>query len=126
MIRVNLLKVKRRKAIEIPFGWIAVAAVAVIAFGGLVLVNLQRQGDIDSKQQELDGLNKKVSGLKQQESIKKAKEKELGTIRDNKAEYEKLLAAKTGGWTPTLLLWEDVLKEAKTVWFRDMRIDSDG
>lgn len=126
MIRVNLLKVKRRKAIEIPFGWIAVGAVAVVAFGSLVLLNFERQRQIADKQQELDAVSKKVAGLKQQESIKKAKEKELSSIKDNKSEYEKLLSAKAGGWTPTLILWEDVLKEAKTVWFRDMRIDSDG
>ncbi len=126
MIRVNLLKVKRRRAIEIPFGWIAVAAVAVVAFGSLLLLNIQRQGQLEEQQAELDKLSKKVTGLKQQESIKKAKEKELGSLKDNKGEYEKLLSAKAGGWTPTLLLWEDVLKEAKTVWFRDMRIDADG
>ncbi|MBI4870347.1 MAG: hypothetical protein HY814_02140 [Candidatus Riflebacteria bacterium] len=126
MIRVNLLKVKRRKAIEIPFGWIAVVAVAIVAFGSLLLVNMTRQAQLEDKQKELDKFAKQAASLKQQESIKKAKEKELGGVKDNKIEYEKLLAAKTGGWTPTLLLWEDVLKEAKTVWFRDMRIDSDG
>ncbi|MBI4870162.1 MAG: hypothetical protein HY814_01180, partial [Candidatus Riflebacteria bacterium] len=47
MIRVNLLKVKRRKAIEIPFGWIAVVAVAIVAFLGLLLVNMQRQATLE-------------------------------------------------------------------------------
>ncbi len=126
MIRVNLLKVKRRKAIEIPFGWIAVVAVAVVAFGSLLLVNVQKQKLLEEKEGELLTVTKKVAKLKQQQSIRKAKQKELSSVKDQKSQYERLLSAKAAGWTPTMLLWEDILREAKTIWYRDMRIDSDG
>lgn len=126
MIKVNLLQVKKRKSIQIPFGWIFVGAVAVMMCGLLFLVNQKKLAELEELDGELTKAKKKARRLRQLESTLKTKEKQLAKLRSEKNEYERLLARRSSGWTPTMLLWEDILAACDTVWFRDMRIDSDG
>lgn len=126
MIKINLLQVKKRKPISIPIGWILVACYAIAACGGLYVVNNTFIADIEEKQGELQKKKEEVKRNKQFTEQLENKRKELATFQSHKNEYERILNSATGGWTKTLLLIEEVLLDAKTVWIRDLRIEADG
>jgi len=127
MIKINLLQKKQSKKITIPFGWIFVVAYALVACGGLWVINNARVDDIVEKKQKLEDTRAEVKKYKQYSDQKQAKRKEKELLERNKSEYERILNQTAGGgWTPTLLLFEDVLTTAKTVWLRDLRIEGDG
>ena len=127
MVKINLLQKKKSKPINIPFGWIFVVAYAVVACGFLYVINDQRVKEIDEKKQQLEEKKAEVKKVKQYTEQKNAKKKELDTLVRNKNEYERILNQTAGGgWTATLLLFEEILLQAKTVWLRDLRIEGDG
>jgi len=127
MVKINLLPQKKSKPINIPFGWIFVVAYAIVACVGLYFVNNQREDDIEKKKAELEERKNEVKKVKMYTDQKNAKKKELDTLQRNKNEYERILNQTSGGgWTTTLLLFEEVLTEAKTIWLRDLRIEGDG
>jgi Tfp pilus assembly protein PilN len=127
MVKINLLPQKKAKPINIPFGWIFVVAYAIVACVGLYFVNSQREDDIEKKKAELEERKNEVKKVKMYTDQKNAKKKELDTLQRNKNEYERILNQTSGGgWTSTLLLFEEVLVEAKTIWLRDVRIEGDG
>jgi Tfp pilus assembly protein PilN len=127
MVKINLLPQKKSKPINIPFGWIFVVAYAIVACVGLYFVNGQREDDIEKKKAELEERKNEVKKVKMYTDQKNAKKKELDTLQRNKNEYERILNQTSGGgWTSTLLLFEEVLVEAKTIWLRDLRIEGDG
>jgi hypothetical protein len=127
MVKINLLQKKKSKPINIPFGWIFVAAYAVVACGGLYVINDARVRDIEEKKQELEAKKAEVKKVKQYTEQKNAKKKELELLMRNKLEYERILNQTSGGgWTTYMLLFEEILQSAKTIWLRDLRIEGDG
>ncbi|MBI4863687.1 MAG: hypothetical protein HY815_26020 [Candidatus Riflebacteria bacterium] len=127
MIKINLLQKKASTKITIPFGWIFVVAYALAACAGLYAVNGWRVDEVEQKRDELNKKKDEVKKVKQFTEQKQAKRKEFEGLQRNKSEYERILNQTSGGgWTPTLLLFEEVLTEAKTVWLRDLRIEGDG
>lgn len=126
MIKVNLIKSRKKTTITIPFGWIFVALFSIACFGGLYLYNEQCETEFREKEAELDQIKKRVNDLKRYERQKKQLLETKRTLVNERNRYENVLSASAGGWTPTFLLFEDLLQKAKTVWFKDLRIDSDG
>jgi len=127
MIKINLLQKKKAPTITIPFGWIFVVAYALVACAGLYLINNARVAEVEEKKQKLEETKAEVKKYKQYTEQKQAKRKEKELLERNKSEYERILNQTAGGgWTPTLLLFEEILSNAKTVWMRDLRIEGDG
>lgn len=126
MIKINLLQVKKRKALKIPFGWIIVVGYALAACGFLYLASEQKASEIATLEEELTKAQVEVKNFKRFSEQKALKRKEFEKLTREKGEYDRILASSGGGWTVTLLLFEDVLKASKTVWFRDLRIEGDG
>lgn len=127
MVKINLIQKKKSKTIAIPFGWIFVAAYAVVACAGLYLINDMRVKSIEELKDDLEKTKQEVKKVKQYTEQKNAKIKERDALVRNKSEYDRILnATSTGGWTATMLLFEEVLSTAKTIWLRDLRIEGDG
>lgn len=127
MVKINLIQKKKSKTIAIPFGWIFVAAYAVVACAGLYLINNKRVEDIEALKADLETAKAEVKKVKQYTEQKNAKIKERDALVRNKSEYDRILnQTATGGWTATLLLFEDILAASKTIWLRDLRIEGDG
>lgn len=127
MVKINLIQKKKAKTIAIPFGWIFVAAYAVVACAGLYLINDMRVKSIEELKEDLEKTKAEVKKVKQYTEQKNAKIKERDALVRNKSEYDRILnQTATGGWTATLLLFEEVLTAAKTIWLRDLRIEGDG
>lgn len=126
MIKVNLIKSKKTTTITIPFGWIFVALVAIGCFGGLYVANQYYQERLAGKKEELEAVKKSVRNLKRYDTQKKQHLETKRTLENEFNRYENVLSPAAGGWTPTLLLFEDLLRTAETVWLRDLRIDGDG
>ena len=126
MIRVNLLKTGPQRQITIPFGWIFVAAFAVLVCGFLFVVDQQHKQKIDEKNGELEKVQQTVLRLKKHWTVRKQLKEQHRSLERDFSRYTSLLGQKSSGWTPTLLLFEELLHRAKTVWFRDLRIDGDG
>ena len=127
MVKINLISKKKKTTIAIPFGWIFVAAYAVVACAGLYLINDMRVKSIEELKDELEKTKQEVKKVKQYTEQKNAKIKERDALVRNKSEYDRILnQSSTGGWTATMLLFEEVLSSAKTIWLRDLRIEGDG
>jgi hypothetical protein len=126
MIRVNLLKTGPQTQITIPFGWIFVAAFAVMVCGFLFVVDQQHKKKIEEKNDDLEKVQQNVLRLKKHWTVRKQLKEQHRSLERDYSRYTSLLGQKGSGWTPTLLLFEDLLQTAKTVWFRDLRIDGDG
>ncbi len=126
MIKVNLLKTKKAPTITIPIGWIFVALVAAGCAVGLYLFNEQLLTQIQERKDELERVQKTVRDLKKYDTQKKQQSETKRNIENELNRYESVLSANAGGWTQTLLLFEDLLRKSETVWFRDLRIDGDG
>jgi hypothetical protein len=127
MVKINLIQKKKTKTIAIPFGWIFVAAYAVVACAGLYLINNKRVEDIEALKVDLENAKAEVKKVKQYTEQKNAKIKERDALVRNKSEYDRILnQTATGGWTPTMLLFEEILTASKTIWLRDLRIEGDG
>src|SRR5437868_227379 len=116
MVKINLIQKKKSKTIAIPFGWIFVAAYAVVACAGLYLINDMRVKSVEELKEELEKTKAEVKKVKQYTEQKNAKIKERDALVRNKSEYDRILnQTATGGWTATLLLFEEVLTAAKTI-----------
>lgn len=126
MIKVNLIKAKKTTTITIPFGWIFVALVAIGCGGGLYAANQYFQEQLVAKKSELEEVKKSARSLKRHDTQKKQNQETKRTLEGEFNRYEKVLSPAAGGWTPTLLLFEELLRTAETVWLRDLRIDGDG
>ena len=126
MIRVNLLKTGPQRQITIPFGWIFVAAFAVMVCGFLFVVDQQHKAKIQEKNEDLKKIEHTVSRLKRHWTVRKQYKEQHRSLERDLSRYTSLLEQKSSGWTGTLLLFEEILQRAKTVWFRDLRIDGDG
>ncbi len=126
MIRVNLLKTGPQRQITIPFGWIFVAAFAVLVCLGLFLVDQQHKTRIDEKNEDLEKVQQTVLRLKKHWTVRKQLKEQHRSLERDFSRYTSLLGQKSAGWTPTLLLFEEILHRSQTVWFRDLRIDGDG
>jgi HJR/Mrr/RecB family endonuclease len=126
MIKVNLIKAKKTTTITIPFGWIFVALVAVGCAAGLYVANTYFQDQLVVKREELEEVKKNVRNLKRYDTQQKQHLETKRTLENEFNRYENVLSPTAGGWTPTLLLFEDLLKQSETVWLRDLRIDGDG
>lgn len=126
MIRVNLLKTKKTTQITIPFGWIIVALVGLGICGVLFVINQTYQMKIEEKMEEQEKYNQKAKALKKHHHTLKQLKEQLRSLESDASKYITLLGQKGTGWTPYLLLFEELLEASKTVWFRDLRIDGDG
>lgn len=126
MIKVNLLKTKKARTITIPFGWIFVALVALACAVALYMANDHFIKQLSGQEEELARVQKQVRSLKKYDTQKKQQMETKRTIENELNRYESVLSASAGGWTNTLLLFEELLRRAETVWFRDLRIDGDG
>jgi hypothetical protein len=126
MIKVNLLKTKKSKSITIPFGWIFVALIALGCAVGLYVANETFLQKIATKEQELEAIQRLVRDLKKYDTQKKQQIETERTVTNEYNRYEQVLSTKSGGWTGTLILFEELLRKAGTVWMRDLRIDGDG
>jgi Tfp pilus assembly protein PilN len=126
MIRVNLLKSGPQRQITIPFGWIFVAAFAVLVCAFLFVVDQQHKAKIEEKNADLEKVQQTVLRLKKHWTVRKQLKEQHRSLERDHSRYTSLLGQKGAGWTPTLLLFEELLQRAQTVWFRDLRIDGDG
>jgi hypothetical protein len=126
MIKVNLIKSKKTRTITIPFGWIFVALVAVGCGVGLYVGNEFFLEKLADKEAKLEQIQKNVRNLKRYDTQRKQHLETKRTLENEFHRYENVLSPTGGGWTGTLLLFEDLLKRAETVWLRDLRIDGDG
>jgi len=126
MIRVNLLKTGPQTQLTIPFGWIFVALFAALVCLGLFVVDQKRKAEREAKAADLKKVHDQAKGLKNHWNLRKTLKESKRSLERDHTRYEKLLSKQNTGWTPTLLLFEDLLKKARTVWFRDVRIDGDG
>jgi len=126
MIKVNLIKAKKTTTITIPFGWIFVALVAIGCGAGLYVANQYFQDQLAVKREELEQVKKSVRSLKRYDTQRKQHLETKRTLENEFNRYENVLSPTAGGWTPTLLLFEELLRQAETVWLRDLRIDGDG
>lgn len=126
MIRVNLQKTGPSRTLVIPFGWIFVALFAALVCLGLFVFDQKNKAKLLEEKERLDKVERDAVSLKNHWNLRKSlKEQSRGLERDH-TRYESLLSKQNAGWTPTLLLFEELLTKARTVWFRDVRIDGDG
>ena len=126
MIRVNLLKSGPQTQFTIPFGWIFVAFFAALVCFGLFLVDQKNKAVRKEESERLAKIEKDVRSLKNHWNLRKSLKEQSRALERDYTRYETLLSQQNAGWTPTLLLFESLLTKARTVWFRDVRIDGDG
>jgi hypothetical protein len=126
MIRVNLIKSNKPTTITIPFGWIFIVLVAIGCGVGLWGANQYYQEELAKRKAALEEVKKNVRSLKRFDTQRKQNLETKRTLENEFNRYERVLSPTNGGWTPTLLLFEDLLRKAETVWLRDLRIDGDG
>lgn len=126
MIRVNLLKTRQTKPITIPFGWIIVALVGLGICGVLFMLDQHYKRKTQELLDEKERVLREARSLKKHWHTLKQLKEQVRSLEADHAKYVQLLGQKDTGWTPTLLLFEELLKASETVWFRDLRIDGDG
>jgi hypothetical protein len=126
MIRVNLLKTGPQTQLTIPFGWIFVAFFAALVCLALFVLDQQNKAIRKEESERLAKIEKDVRALKNHWNLRKSLKEQVRSLERDYTRYEALLSKQNAGWTPTLLLFEDLLVKARTVWFRDVRIDGDG
>jgi hypothetical protein len=124
MIKVNLLSVKRRKPIQIPFAAIfliiGLIGIGVAFYFGTVMIE-----DMNvALKEDQDKLDKKVKAAKPKFTELEQVKGELSSIEAQIEQLKQLSGA-------TLLQWSEVFNHMttvvpeKTVWLTNLRIDSD-
>lgn len=124
MIKINLLTVKRRKPIQIPFA-------AIFFFVGLILIG----GGFYAGTMAIDGLNDELIAHRQELKDQIAQEQskldikdqlrqEKGKIEADISRLKQLSGATLLQWSQAFSNLTSVVPE-KTVWITNLRIDSD-
>jgi len=124
MIKINLITVKRRKPIQIPFAAIflvfALAGVLVVFYMGTIMVDGWNKDLEDKKKQLEDDVRKDKDKLEERDRLEQNK-------RNLEAQIEQLKQLSGAN----LLQWSEVFNSLttvvpeKTVWITNLRIDSD-
>ena len=124
MIKVNLLSVKRRKPIQIPFAAIfliiGLIGIGVAFYFGTIMIEEMNT----TLKEDQDKLDKKVKAAKPKFTELESVKGELSSIEAQIEQLKQLSGA-------TLLQWSEVFNHMttvvpeKTVWLTNLRIDSD-
>lgn len=124
MIKVNLLTVKRRKPIQIPFA----AIFLVIGVVGIVACFMAGTGMIENMNSEAlerkDELNREIQADRGKLDAKESRKKELDKINNDINTLEELTGSNLLQWSQVFSDLLAVVPE-KTVWITNLRIDSD-
>ncbi len=124
MIKVNLITVKRRKPIQIPFAAIflviALAGILAAFWAGTVWIETYNK-DLEEKKKELeDEVRKDKNKLEQRDRLEQDKRNLEAQIE----QLKQLSGANLLQWSEVFSSLSTVVPE-KTVWITNLRIDSD-
>jgi len=124
MIRVNLLTVKRRKPIQIPFAamFLFVGIVAIMA--GYYMAKLQLVGYCDEIKAECEELSAEVGRSQGFVNERDTLNRDLSSIENEIMKLKQLSGASLLQWSQTFSNFTHVVP-IKNVWITNLRIDTD-
>lgn len=124
MIRVNLLTVKRRKPIQIPFAamFLFVGIVAIMA--GYYMATLQLVGYCDDIKAECEELEAEVGRSQSFVNERESLNRQVSSIEDEIRKLKQLSGASLLQWSQTFSNFTGVVPK-KNVWITNLRIDTD-
>jgi len=124
MIRINLITIKRRKPIQIPFAAIflviAIAGVLVGFFFATQMMDTWND-DLKTKKQQLDD---EVKASAPKFSERDTLRQQLSTIESQIEQLKQLSGVNLLQWSEVFSVFSRVVPE-KTVWLTNLRVDSD-
>ncbi|MDD2999542.1 MAG: hypothetical protein EOM80_02355 [Erysipelotrichia bacterium] len=124
MIRINLLTVKRRKPIQIPFALIFLVLGFVGIGAGFYAGTLAIEGMNDSLIEKRKELKDDIAREQSKLDIKDSLRQEKGKVEADIAKLKQLSGATLLQWSQAFSNLTSVVPE-KTVWITNLRIDSD-
>lgn len=124
MIRVNLLTVKRRKPIQIPFAAIFLFAGILAIIGGYYMATLQLVGYCDDIKAECDSLEGEVARAQTFVTEREGLSRQVSSIEDEIRKLKQLSGASLLQWSQTFSNFTSVVPK-KNVWITNLRIDTD-
>ncbi len=124
MIKVNLITVKRRKPIQIPFAaiFLVIGLVAILAV--FFFAASQMESYNDDKKKERDDLDAEVKKSAPLFNERDSYRQQLSNLDAQIMQLKQLSGANLLQWSETFSVFTRVLPE-KTVWLTNLRIDSD-
>ena len=124
MIRINLLTVKRRKPIQIPFAaiffFLGLIGIGAGFYAGTLAIEGMNDDLTNTRQELKDEIAREQSKL----DIKDQLRQEKGKIESDITRLKQLSGATLLQWSQAFSNLTSVVPE-KTVWITNMRIDSD-
>lgn len=126
MIRINLLTVKRRKPIQIPFAAIfTVIGIVVIAVGTSVIAGMiPGFVNVDKYKADLEKIQKEISNAKKVEGEISKYKRDAREIEDRIRRLSQLSGSSLLQWSAAFSDLTNVVPK-QTVWITNMRIDTD-
>lgn len=124
MIRINLLSVKRRKPIQIPFAAIFFVIGLAGALAGFYAGTIAIEGLNDEIVQQRQELKDEIAREQSKLDIKDRLRQDKGKIEADISRLKQLSGATLLQWSQAFSNLTSVVPE-KTVWITNMRIDSD-
>lgn len=124
MIRVNLLTVKRRKPIQIPFAAFFLFVGIVAIMGGYYMATLQLVGYCDEIKAECDELTAEVGRSQSFVEERESLNRQVSSIEDEIRKLKQLSGASLLQWSQTFSNFTGVVPK-KNVWITNLRIDTD-
>ncbi len=124
MIRINLLTVKRRKPIQIPFAAIFFVLGLIGVGAGFYAGTMAIEGMNDEIKTQRQELKDEIAREQSKLDIKDRLRQDKGKIEADIARLKQLSGATLLQWSQAFSNLTSVVPE-KTVWITNMRIDSD-
>lgn len=124
MIRVNLLTVKRRKPIQIPFAAIFLFVGIVAIMAGYYMATLQLVGYCDEIEAECAELEAEVGRSQSFVNERESLNRQVSSIEDEIRKLKQLSGASLLQWSQTFSNFTGVVPK-KNVWITNLRIDTD-
>lgn len=126
MIKVNLITVKRRAPIQIPFAaiFLVVALIGILAGFSFATTQIENWAGIPEKEQERDTLEQEVKRNSDKLDHRDRLLSEQGNLRAQIEQLKQLSGASLLQWSEVFADMTNVVPE-KHVWITNLRIDSD-
>ena len=126
MIRINLLTVKRRKPIQIPFALIfAVAGLALVGAGYMFAQGMiPGIVDVDSAKKDLSKIQQEINEAKKVEGEIPKYKREAREVEERIRRLSQLSGSSLLQWSSAFSDLTSVVPK-QTVWITNMRIDTD-
>ncbi len=124
MIRINLITVKRRKPIQIPFAAIFLVAGLVVILAGFMFMVSQSESWNDDVKKKQEDLKKQVASKNDKFNQRDMLRSQLNQLNTQVEQLKQLSGVDLVQWSMVFSKMTDVVPP-KTVWITNMTIDSD-